>query len=230
MVNGAAFHTSGIGFNFDMASSGPTVVMPVFALGTISEYGEPGDVGKVLCDELSDQYFEGSLGDPGERPVFGTSFKAGTERDTIAFTESAFAVHIDPLTVRLRKLKRNTGRSEEELKRSAFAYVLGHLESMALEAACSVLKAHDFIPTSLIYDGCLVTHNSNGNLNAALREAETAVASTLGFGGLTLKEKDMFYLAQFSIAHSSRDAARQAALDAASVDMATEGEANTFNV
>ena len=130
-----------------------------------------------------------------------------------------FASSIDPLKDRLRKLRRNVGRSEEELNRSAFSYVLGQLESMALDAACGVLERHGFLPTSLIYDGCLVKHNPNGDLGATLREAEAAVASALGFDGLALKEKDMFDLAEFSIAHSSRDAARQAALDAASGDM-----------
>ena len=140
-------------------------------------------------------------------------------RDTITFTESAFATSIGPLKDRLRKLRRNVGRSEEELNRSSFSYVLGQLESMALDAACGVLERHGFLPTSLIYDGCLVKHNSNGDLDAVLREAEAAVASALGFDGLALKEKDMFDMAEFSIAHSSRDAARQAALDAASGDV-----------
>eukprot|EP00966_Prymnesium_polylepis_P335237 7390600-Prymnesium_polylepis.1 len=90
---------------------------------------------------------------------------------------------------------------------------------MALEAACMVLERRGFLPTWLIYDGCLVKHNPNGDLEATLREAEAAVATALGFDGLTLKEKEMFYLAEFSIAHSSRDATRQAALDAASGDM-----------
>ena len=44
----------------------------------------------------------------------------------------------------------------------------------------------------MIYDGCLTTHNPNGDLTAALRAAETAVEATLGFPGLKLKEKDMF--------------------------------------
>eukprot|EP00966_Prymnesium_polylepis_P291537 6733431-Prymnesium_polylepis.1 len=96
---------------------------------------------------------------------------------------------------------------------------------MALEAACKVLEQRGFLPTSLIYDGCLVKHNSNGDLDAVLREAEVAVASALGFDGLALKEKDMFDLAEFSIAHSSRDAARQAALDAASGDMDADAAA-----
>ena len=77
-------------------------------------------------------------------------------------------------------------------------------------------RRHGFVPTSLIYDGCLVSHNPDGDIEVALREAEAAVASALGFEGLKLKEKDMYHLAEFTIAHLSRAAARQAALDAAS--------------
>ena len=146
-------------------------------------------------------------------------------RNTIVFSESAFSGMIDPLKGMISKLSRNSGRTEEELNRSAFSYVLGHMESMALEAACKVLTQHMFIPTSLIYDGCLVMHNSDGNLETVLREAETAVASALGFEGLELKEKDMFGLAEFSIVHSSRDAARQAAIDAVGADNGASMEA-----
>ncbi len=133
----------------------------------------------------------------------------------IVLSESVFAPMIDPLKERIRSLSRNAGRSEEEITRSAFAYVIGHLESMALEAACAVLKQHGFRPTSMIYDGCLTTHNPTGDLAAALRAAETAVEAALGFPGLELKEKDMFALAAFAIEGSSLAAARQAAVDAA---------------
>ena len=44
---------------------------------------------------------------------------------------------VDSLKTRIRSLRRNAGRSEEEINRSAFSYVVGHLESMALEAACA---------------------------------------------------------------------------------------------
>ena len=134
----------------------------------------------------------------------------------LVFTESVFAPHITPLKERIRQLRRNSGKTEEEIDRSAFAYVIGHLESMALDAACGVLRQHGFVPTSLIYDGCLTTHNPNGDLDAALRAAEAKAEAALGFSGLELKEKDMYTLRKFSLADaSSLTAARQAALDAA---------------
>ena len=134
----------------------------------------------------------------------------------IIFTESPFASCVAPLKERIRLLRRNAGRTEEELNRSVFAYILGHVESMALAAACTVLERHGFVPTSLIYDGCLVTHNAQGDLDAALREAEAAVESALGFSGMKLKEADMFHMTPFDIEFTSRKMARRAALDAVS--------------
>ena len=134
----------------------------------------------------------------------------------IVLSESAFAPMVDSLKDRIRALRRNAGRSEEEINRSAFSYILGHLESMALEAACKVLERNGFKPTSKIYDGCLTTHNPDGNLESTLRAAEAAVEVALGFPGLKLKEKPMYALAPFAFEGRSRAAARQAAVDAAS--------------
>ena len=122
---------------------------------------------------------------------------------------------IDSLKTRIRSIRRNAGRSEEEINRSAFSYVIGHLESMALEAACTVLERDGFVPTSKIYDGGLTTHNPDGDLESTLRAAEAAVEAALGFPGLKLKEKPMYALAPFAIESISRAAARQAAVDAA---------------
>ena len=141
----------------------------------------------------------------------------------IIFTESPFSSCIAPLKERVRSLRRNAGRTEEELNRSIFSYILGHVESMALEAACVVLERRGYVPTSLIYDGCLVTHNPHGDLDAALREAEVAVEAALGFSGLKLKEADMFNVASFDIEFTSRKMARQAALDAVSGGEGGEG-------
>ena len=80
----------------------------------------------------------------------------------IVLIESVFAPMIDSLKTRIRSLRRNAGRSEEEINRSAFSYIIGHLESMALEATCKVLERNGFKPTSKIYDGCLATHNPVG--------------------------------------------------------------------
>ena len=134
----------------------------------------------------------------------------------IVLIESVFAPMIDSLKTRIRSLRRNAGRSEEEINRSAFSYVIGHLESMALEAACQVLEHNGFVPTSKIYDGCLTTHNPDGGLESTLRAAEAAVEEALCFPGLKLKEKPMYALAPFAIESVSRAAARQAAVDAAS--------------
>jgi hypothetical protein len=140
----------------------------------------------------------------------------------LVFTESVFAPHIEPLMGLIRQLRRKSGKSDEEINRSAFSYVIGHLESVALDAACGVLRQHGFKPTSLIYDGCLTTHHPTADLDAALRAAEAAVEAALGFSGLRLKEKDMYSLREFSLSDASLAAARhQAALDAA-----TGGEAN----
>ena len=134
----------------------------------------------------------------------------------IVLSESAFAPMVDSLKDRIRALRRNAGRSEEEINRSAFSYIIGHLESMALEAACKVLERNGFKPTSKIYDGGLTTHNPDGNLDSTLRAAEAAVEVALGFPGLKLKEKPMYALALFAFEGRSRAAARQAAVDAAS--------------
>jgi hypothetical protein len=142
----------------------------------------------------------------------------------VIFTESPFASCVAPLKERVRSLRRNVGRTEEELNRSVFAYIIGHVESMALAAACAVLERHGFVPTSLIYDGCLVTHNPHGDLDAALHEAEAAVEEALGFSGMKLKEADMFHVAPFDIEFTSRKMARQAALDAVSGGEAGEGD------
>ena len=133
----------------------------------------------------------------------------------IVLSESVFAPMVDSLKNRIRSLRRNAGRSEEEVNRSAFSYVIGHLESMALEAACAVLERDGFVPTSKIYDGGLTTHNPDGDLESTLRAAEAAVEAALGFPGLKLKEKPMYALAPFAIESISRAAARQAAVDAA---------------
>ena len=66
----------------------------------------------------------------------------------IVLSESVFAPMVDSLKTRIRSLRRNAGRSEEEINRSAFAYVIGHLESMALEAA--------FARCSNTTDSCLL--------------------------------------------------------------------------
>ena len=134
----------------------------------------------------------------------------------IVLSESVFAPMVDSLKTRIRSLRRNAGRSEEEVNRSAFSYVIGHLESMALEAACTVLERNGFVPTSKIYDGCLTTHNPDDDLESTLRAAEAAVEAALGFPGLKLKEKPMYALSPFAIESLSRAAARQAAVDAAS--------------
>jgi ribonuclease PH len=96
--------------------------------------------------------------------------------------------------------------------------VLGHIEAMALEAACVVLERHGFNPTSRIYDGCLVTHNPDGSLEAAITDAEVAVAAAVGFPWLALKEKDMFALREVSLPHSTHVAAEQAVIDAINCD------------
>ena len=118
-------------------------------------------------------------------------------RDTLVFQESAFAPMIAPLKVHVAKLSRNAGKSDEEINRSAFAYVLGHLESMALDAACRALERHGFRVTSIIYDGCLVTHSPNGDLATALSDAAVEMERALGFPGLRVIEKPMFKLKPF---------------------------------
>ena len=142
-------------------------------------------------------------------------------RDSIVFVESFFAPLLPPLLDRLHVVKRRVTRTEEEHKRSALSYVLGHVESMALEAACLVLEQHGFVLTSLIFDGGPTTHNPGGDLSVALAEAKVAVAKAVGFEGLEFKEKDMFYLGPFSLSHDSRDAAIQAVIEA---DMDDEGD------
>ena len=133
-------------------------------------------------------------------------------RDTLVFQESAFAPMIAPLKASLAKLSRNAGKSEDEINRSAFAYVLGHLESLALDAVCAALDRHGFRVTSIIYDGCLVTDNPSGDLQAALAEAGTEMERVLGFPGLRVVEKPMFKLAPFEINASSLAASQASTL------------------
>ena len=149
---------------------------------------------------------------PGLNPSPSTTAPA----PALTLTQAPALPMVDSLKTRIRGLRRNAGRSEEEINRSAFSYIIGHLESMALEAACKVLEHNGFKPTSKIYDGCLATHNPDGDLDSTLRAAEAAVGVALGFPGLKLKEKPMYALAPFAFEARSREAARQAAVDAAS--------------
>lgn len=135
-------------------------------------------------------------------------------REEVVFKKSAFAPHLPALRKQLKALSRNADRTEEEISRSVLAYVLGHVESMATEAAWPALEKRSSVATSIIYDGGLVTHNPKGDLAESLPEAEQAIQGAIGFP-LKLKEKDMFHMAPFEIVLSSRVAARQAALDAA---------------
>ena len=125
-------------------------------------------------------------------------------RDTIVFVESAFAACLPALLEKIRAQRSTCGRTEEELRRSAFAYALGHLESMAVDAARAVLERHGFRTTDLLYDGWLATHSPDGVVLAqAMREAEAAAETAIGMGGLnvlTLKEGDMYGLPAFSLA------------------------------
>ena len=141
-------------------------------------------------------------------------------RDSIVFVESAFAPLIPALLSEMDKRKRKT---EEQRKRSAFSYVLGQVETIALEAACVVLEKHGFRVTSLLFDGGLTTHNPDGSMSAAIEEAKEAVERAVGFPGLVLKEKDMFDLAAFSVEHASKEDATRAA-DAAAAVVEWEGE------
>ena len=85
---GEAFQSSeGLGVDFRVASHGPTILMPVFSLGTelsLSDElpGEDGKAGKVMADEQVSElpFFEGSMAQPPQNQVFGSCYKKGTER------------------------------------------------------------------------------------------------------------------------------------------------------
>jgi hypothetical protein len=146
-------------------------------------------------------------GGGGQKPELPSLLQLQREarwvRDTIVFVESAFAACLPALLEKIRAQRSTCGRTEEELRRSAFAYALGHLESMAVDAARGVLERHGFRATSLLYDGWLATHSPDGNLAQAMREAEAAAETAIGMGGLnvlTLKEGDMYGLPAFSLA------------------------------
>jgi hypothetical protein len=85
---GAAFQSSeGLGVDYRVASHGPTIIMPVYSLGTEMSLGDglPGDdgnAGKVMLDEPVSQlpFFEGVMAQPPQNQVFGSCYKKGTER------------------------------------------------------------------------------------------------------------------------------------------------------
>ena len=81
----AVFKTEGLGPDFRVASHGPTMMLPVFAIGVdfgLSD-GLPGiesNAGKMMQDEQVDQpfFFEGAMCMPsGDKQVFGSAFKQG---------------------------------------------------------------------------------------------------------------------------------------------------------
>ena len=88
MKMGAAFQSSeGFGVDFRVASQGPTVLMPVYSLGTEQSLsdglpGEYGNAGKVMLEEELSQlpFFEGAMALPPPNHVFGSCYKKGTER------------------------------------------------------------------------------------------------------------------------------------------------------
>ena len=85
---GAAFQSSeGFGVDFRVASHGPTLLMPIFSLGTEQSLsdclpGENGMAAKFLADEPVSQlpFFEGVMADPPPNHIFGSCYKKGTER------------------------------------------------------------------------------------------------------------------------------------------------------
>ena len=85
---GAAFQSSeGFGVDFRVASHGPTIIMPVYSLGTelsLSDGlpGEYGNAAKVMLAEAPSRlpFFEGSMAPPPQNLVFGSCYKKGTER------------------------------------------------------------------------------------------------------------------------------------------------------
>ena len=85
---GAAFQSSeGFGVDFRVASHGPTILMPVYSLGTEQSLsdglpGEYGNAGKVMLEEEPSQlpFFEGAMALPPPNHIFGSCYKKGTER------------------------------------------------------------------------------------------------------------------------------------------------------
>ena len=89
MKMGAAFQSSeGFGVDFRVASHGPTILMPVYSLGTEQSLsdglpGEDGNAGKVMLEEEPVSqlpFFEGAMALPPQNHIFGSCYKKGTER------------------------------------------------------------------------------------------------------------------------------------------------------
>jgi len=84
----SAFQSSeGLGVDFRVASHGPTIITPIYSLGTelsLSDGlpGEDGKACKVMADEQVSQlpFFEGAMALPPSNHIFGSSYKKGTER------------------------------------------------------------------------------------------------------------------------------------------------------
>ena len=82
LVESAAYVESGMGISFAHAANGPTMLVPIPALGIDQSLqdGLPGENGKafrIMSDETLAPnqlpFFEGTLGDPGSRAIFGSS-------------------------------------------------------------------------------------------------------------------------------------------------------------
>ena len=80
---GAAFQADGLGIKFNMPSQGPTMFVPIFALGKYFRLDEcmPGVDGKAANEQVDQlPFFEGAMCAPPVNAIFGTCFKKGTER------------------------------------------------------------------------------------------------------------------------------------------------------
>jgi hypothetical protein len=77
LIRGAPFHTSGLGCGFTWATQGPTLMVPIYGVGIEGklEDGVPGEGSKAWITGYDQPFFDCVLGDPGDVPFKGSSFK-----------------------------------------------------------------------------------------------------------------------------------------------------------
>ena len=94
---------------------------------------------------------------------------------------------------RERRRLRGRGHDETKISRTIFSTIMQTLENDILEIMVEVLHGAGWKTTTLIFDGCHVLDNVEGDLDTALRRVEAEVHQRTGFR-IELVEKPLFGL------------------------------------
>ena len=186
LKSNAVFKTEGLGVDFRVASHGPTMMLPIFAIGTdfgLSD-GYPSlesNAGKMMADEQVDQslFFEGAMCAPsGGKQVFGSAFKQGRPSGGPWF-----------------KLALNTFTAAADVTEAVSLYagftLFVPLPSMAAHVGSKHLQTIEAIATSFLPLVDMVTSfevdRNNIATNSKSNEAWDCRVSTVDFYGGLLK-------------------------------------------